>query len=301
MHYNLNLFFNNTSKYSFVKNFHNLKLGKPNIHTTINIDKYDLIWGSIYANRENRCKNPKQRLNYDISLVEYLFNLNSHSDLKINQDILLLEQTQKTSMMTRAGVILCNVTAKKYFNVKHLHHLQKLNGMSVLNHSGLSPDFVARLKNNYFVFEAKGTSLKSCFKQLKSGINQLNSISTINGTFPEKYIIQTTICSCTFSVNIVDPNGGENDLNLTDDFFTDYKLDIKNGIQVDMKELECSATGYFINDFFIGYIDNSDKESKNNDCKDCIIEKIILNNKVYKGKVFADKTVILEVFDNNKQ
>ena len=301
MHCYLKLSLNYTSKYSYLKNLHKSKLGTTNISKKIDVDKYDLIWGSIYANRENRCKNPKQRLMYDTSLAEYLFNLNPYSDLKINQDILSLEQTQKTSMMNRVGVILCNVTAKKFFKVKHLHHLQKLNGMSVLNHGGLSPDFVARLGNNYFVFEAKGTSLKSCSKQLKSGINQLNSISTINGTVPEKYVIQTTIVSCTFSVNIVDPNGGENDLNLTDDFFTDYKLDIKNGIQVDMKELECSATGYFINDFFIGYIDNSDKESKNNDCKDSIIEKIILNNKVYKGKVFADNTIILEVFDNNKQ
>lgn len=291
MKYNLKINYFNSPRVFMAKT--NVLVYKTTIPKSVLIDEFDLIWGSIYANKQNRhIHNLNARLEYDTSLVHYLFNMKSPIDLEINADILSLEQTQKTAMMNRAGAILCNVVAKKCFGIKHLNHLQNLRGMNINNTGKKYPDFIARHNNDYFIFEAKGTSLRKCLKQEKSAIEQLNSIATINGNIPYKYLIQTTVHNNKFWVDLVDPIEGQENLQISDDEFNDYKFDVNDLPKFYINKLEKYSKGYFFGDYYVGYVlIERANESKN---EDFIIENSILNNSTYTGKVFSDGTIILK-------
>ena len=67
----------------------NVSVNIPTIPHSVLIDEFDLIWGSIYANKQNRhIHNLNARLEYDTSLVHYLFNMKAPNDLEINGGIL---------------------------------------------------------------------------------------------------------------------------------------------------------------------------------------------------------------------
>lgn len=291
MKYNLKINYFNSPRVSMAKT--NVSVNKTTIPNSVLIDEFDLIWGSIYANKQNKhIQNLNARLEYDTSLVHYLFNMKSPNDLEINKDILLLEQTQKIAMMNRAGTILCNVVAKKCFGIKHLNHLQNLRGININNTGNKYPDFIARHNNDYFVFEAKGTSLRTCSKQERSAIDQLNSIATINGNVPFKFLVQTTVHNNKFWIDLVDPIEGQENLEVGDDEFNDYKFDVNNLPKFYINKLKKYFKGYIFGDYFVGYALN--EGSNNFKDEDFIVESAILNNNTYTGKVFSDGTIILK-------
>ena len=83
----------------------------------IYVDEFDLLWASLYANKEHKnLLNLETRIGYDEAIVKYIFNLKSAGVLEINPDLLKLEQTQKTALINRAGVIICNLVGKRFLN-----------------------------------------------------------------------------------------------------------------------------------------------------------------------------------------
>jgi hypothetical protein len=256
------------------------------------VNKDLLIWGSIYANRENKeIAHLAERLKYDIACVEYYFDLSqpSKSNLTINEDILKkIEQTQKAFIMGRIGVIMCNVVAKLFNGVNHLHHLQNFKKMSIKRHALYSasescPDFIARRGKRYFLYEAKGSCKSSCIKQERDAIAQLNAIEEINSTYPEKYLIQTNINNKKdIVVSVVDPEGEGDSIELIQD---DYSFENGYKIKFGDQEIELPGDkeikGMEIGDYFIGY-------HKTEPVKDYTYQK---NN--YEGTIFNDGTAIL--------
>ena len=271
--------------------------GTRTMPTSIAVDREDLIWASIYANREQkRTIHVDRRLAYDIACVDYFFEFSS-GNLKINLDLKKLEQTQKATASNRIGFIICNITAKKLFKVKHLHHLQGFSGMNIKPNipTGARPDLIARTGNDYFVVEAKGTLRTSDAAQINAGVTQLNVINTINTNNPYRFVIQTVIDKNNNVIaNVVDPNGNEQNITIEEKEYNNYKQLLSDGkdkytIFKNNLDKRKEINGYYVNDYFIGLINDNDFFIRN----DSNFNELYEDND-YKGKIFDDGTVILK-------
>ncbi len=282
-------------------------------HSTIKVDEIDLVWGSIYANKENKVKNFEDRLDYDKALVRYLFDLkNVGSDLCINSDAMKVEQTQKAFFMNRIGVILCNIVAKKEFGISHLNHLQNILRNKKISFypkkPKKSPDYIAQKGSEFYLLEAKGTSSNNIYAQEIAAITQLNSINSIktNGKAftPYKLLSQTTLNGKKVEVTLIDPEGEGVEIDFGDtDFeeicFKDYKLNLNENF---LKTITIDDEKYnicIIDDYVIGFNHNCrslelDKEISNMGNK---IEGIGDSNSIIEGRLFNDGTLILKIID----
>lgn len=273
----------------------------------------DLVWGSIYANKEQKgLIHPDERLSFDTNIVKYLFDLNNPSpDLQISPDILNVEQTQKSFFMNRIGVILCNIIAKNYFGVKHLNHLQSIIANSkvhfIPSKPSKFPDYYAQNGSNHFIFEAKGTNLRKCSKQEEAAIEQLNAINHIyikkKSINLRKYLIQTTVDNLKVKAALVDPTGEGVDIIFDGDLNYDYSLELSNNIGkiISIDEKEYSVV--MIGNYAIGFCSNNQNIEKD------ILISNILNNRdrntirglgddsIIEGKLYNDGTLILKVMN----
>ena len=283
-------------------------------HSTIQVDEIDLVWGSIYANKENKVKNFEDRLDYDKSLVRYLFDLkNTGLDLCVNPDIIKVEQTQKTFFMNRLGVILCNIVAKKEFDLKHLNHLQ-----NVLRNKKISfypkkpkksPDYIAQKGSEFYLLEAKGTSSKNIYAQEIAAITQLNSINSIktNGKAftPYKLLSQTTLNGKKVEVALVDPEGYGVEIDFKGNDFEEicsenYEIFLNNNFlnPITIDNIEYKVC--FIDDYIIGFSSNYrnidvDVEFTDLSLKSNRIKGIYNQDAIVNGRLFNDGTLILKV------